>query len=249
MDIAHLFCCRLVQSQFSSVKHSSAEAVYLHLLWCHGDVTTRLAYESAGGLQKWSLVYYPKCSCLQSACSFADGESLSGSLLLGELHLGLLSLLNAGALLSGMELNVAVGGEVGSDATVCTVGSPAALDGALAHNVRDDDLVEVEALGLTVGSQVDEELADSLDGLLGPPTSGHLPLLALGVSANTAEMLSERNDLLVLEHILHVLDSDLDLHALHSASSFVRIFVVSSQVVHLALSGYRHQQDTGLVTD
>jgi len=42
-----------------------------------------------------------------------------------------------------VELDVAVAGEVGRNATVGSVGSPAATDGALNNNVADGATIEV----------------------------------------------------------------------------------------------------------
>jgi len=59
--------------------------------------------------------------------------------------------------LSGVEFDVAVGGKVGGDTTVGTVGSSTTLLSALADGVGDNALVSVESLGLAVGNQVVEE--------------------------------------------------------------------------------------------
>ena len=93
---------------------------------------------------------------------------MASSQLLGELKSGLLGLGNSVIPLGGVELDVAVGREVGGNTTVGAVGSSTALLSALADGVGDNALVGVEALGLAVGLQVLEELTD---------ISGHLPVL------------------------------------------------------------------------
>ncbi len=62
------------------------------------------------------------------------------------------------------------------------VSSSASLLGSLNNNVCDNALVGVEALLLSVRLQVEEQLADGLDGLLGPSAGGGALDLALGVS-------------------------------------------------------------------
>ena len=62
------------------------------------------------------------------------------------------------------------------------VGSSTSLLGSLDNNVCDDALVSVEALLLSVCLQVEEQLADGLDRLLGPSAGGGALDLALGVS-------------------------------------------------------------------
>jgi hypothetical protein len=67
-----------------------------------------------------------------------------------------------------VELDVGVGGKVGCDTTVGTVGSATALLSALNNYVCNNALVDVETLSLTVGLQVKEELTNGLNGLFGP---------------------------------------------------------------------------------
>ena len=172
----------------------------------------------------------------ESLCSLADGESVDGGLLLGHAKGGLVSLSNILGLLDAVELDMAVRGEVWADATMGSVGSSTAGDSALHNDVVDEACVGVELGGLGVGSQVDEELTDGLRGLLGPPTLGVLEDLALGVSSDTTSVASEGNNLLVLEHIVHVLDRLLEVEALASAGTFVSVLVVGTEVGNSALS-------------
>jgi len=118
-----------------------------------------------------------------------------------------------------------------------SVGSSTAIDGALDNNVVDNALADIESLSLGVGNEVLEEFTHVGDGLLGPSTFGVLESLALGVSADTSGVFSERNNLFVLKNVFHVLDSSLELHSLDGTGSFVRVLVVSSEVGDLALSG------------
>ena len=171
------------------------------------------------------------------ACSLAaNGEALHSSLLLGQTEGGSLALITAFALLDTVELDVAVAGQVGADATVGTVSATAARDGALHNDVVDHAIVNVKLLGLGVSSEVDEKLTDALDGLLGPATLGVLEGLSLGVTADTTAVLSERNNLLVGEALGHVFDRLLELPALDGASDLVCVFVVGAEITNSALS-------------
>ena len=176
--------------------------------------------------------------------SLADGEALDGGLLLGEAEGGGIGLLHVLGLLVAVELDVAVGGEVGADATVGTVGSTATGDGTLHDNVVDHAVVNVELGSLSVGSEVDEELADALDGLLGPATLSVLELLGLGVTANATSVPSEGDDLFVLETVVHVCDGSLQLHALGGAGHFVSVLVMCAQVGDPALSRCKNEGKT-----
>ena len=118
--------------------------------------------------------------------SLADGEALDGGLFLGHAEGGLVSLGDLLGLLEAVELDVAVGGEVGADTTVGTVGSSAAGDGALDDDVVDHARVDVELGCLSVGLQVEQELAHGLDGLLGPSTLRVLKFLGLAGGADVS---------------------------------------------------------------
>ena len=161
-----------------------------------------------------------------------DSEA-SSSQLLRELGEGLFVLGNIVNSLGAVELDVAVRGKVWSNTTVSTVGSAATLLGTLNNDVGDDALVNIEALGFAVGLEVDEQETDSLDRLLWPSTSVGALSLALGVSLR--EMLSEANDGLVLEDLVHVGNSLLDFHALNSVGGVVSVLVVGALVLDLGL--------------
>ena len=78
------------------------------------------------------------------AHSLADGESLLSSLLLGQSHLLILSSsLDVLSLLGGNELDVTVGGKVGTDSTVSSVCSSSALDSSLNSKVADEAFVSI----------------------------------------------------------------------------------------------------------
>jgi hypothetical protein len=143
---------------------------------------------------------------------------------------------------------VAVGAEVGADTTVGTVGSSAAGDSALHNDVVDHASVDVELGSLGVGLQVEEELADGLEGLLGPSTLGVLEFFSLGVAADASAVHAEWNNLLVLKTVFHVMDGSLKFHALGGTGHFVSVLVVGTQVRNSALSRYksRKQRRTGL---
>ena len=75
-------------------------------------------------------------------------------MLLGDSHLGLVGSPNSLALLSHVELDVAVRGQVRRDSTVGSVRSPSAADGSLGGHVRNGAFFGVEGLGLGVRLQV-----------------------------------------------------------------------------------------------
>ena len=170
-------------------------------------------------------------------------------MLLGEAESGCVSLLDVLGDLDAVELNVAVAGEVGADATVGTVGSAAARDGSLNNDVADNAVVNVQLLRLSVGTEVDQKLTNALDGLLGPATLASLESLALSVTADTTVVASERNDLSVLENVVHVLDRLLQFPALDAASHIVSVLVVGAKVTNSALRRYKNEKRTESETD
>ena len=133
---------------------------------------------------------------------------------------------------------MAVAGEVGGNATVGTVGAPAAIDGALHDGVVDGATIGVEAFNLSVGAQVDEQLAHSLDGLLGPSSKGGvLVILNLGVTADTTSEAGERDNLLLLSAVLEVGDSSVNLSSLHCLGDVVGVLEMNAEVSDLGFSG------------
>ena len=103
-------------------------------------------------------------------CSLSNSKSLSGGLLLGNSGLCLVALHYISAFLNTVELNVAVGGKVWTDATVGTVGSSTSLNGSLNNNVVDNALVDIEFLGLSVCLKVYKKFSDGLARLFWPTT-------------------------------------------------------------------------------
>ena len=164
--------------------------------------------------------------------SFANGESLTSSLLFCHLQSGLVSLLDGTRLLSNMELNVAVVTLVGRNSTVSSVGSSARSNGALDGAVSDHALLDIETSSLRVGNEVLEELKDGLDGFLRPSTdaTGGLEFFSLSMSSSVSHIFLEWHDLLVLENIFHVSDSFLELESLDGTGSLVSVLVVSSEI-------------------
>jgi len=101
---------------------------------------------------------------LSQPCSLGGPDSKSpGGLLLGQTRNFGVGASNSSTLLKSVELNMAVAGEVGRNATVSAIGTPAAINSTLDNNVVDNAAVEVQAFGLGVCPQVDEQLADGLD--------------------------------------------------------------------------------------
>jgi len=137
-----------------------------------------------------------------------------------------------------VELDVAVAGEVGRNATVSTVGASAATDSTLNDNVVDEAALDIEALDFSVSLQVNEELTDGLDGLLGPSTkSGMLELLDLSVARHTTSEASVWDDLFLFSASLKVGDGSVELQSLNSLRNIVGVLEVNAEVSDLALGG------------
>jgi hypothetical protein len=165
---------------------------------------------------------------IYSLCSFADGETLDGGLLLGKTERGLVGLGDLLGLLGALELDVAVRREVWADATMGSVGSSASRNSALNDGVVDHTLIDVELGSLSVGHKVDKEFTDSLNRLLGPSSLSSAELSALSVTAHVSIEALVWNNSLVVETRVHVLDGSLEFQTLDGASSFVRVLEVSA---------------------
>jgi len=134
---------------------------------------------------------------------------------------------------------VAVGCDVGRNATVGAVGAPAALDGTLNDNVVDGAAIKVESLDFGVGAQVGEQGEDGRDRLGGPPTEGGvLVVLQLRVATNTTSEAGVWDNLLLLSAVLEVCDSGIDHSSLHCLGDVVGVLEMNAEVGDLALSGF-----------
>eukprot|EP00355_Strombidium_rassoulzadegani_P003928 CAMPEP_0168627222 /NCGR_PEP_ID=MMETSP0449_2-20121227/11105_1 /TAXON_ID=1082188 /ORGANISM="Strombidium rassoulzadegani, Strain ras09" /LENGTH=191 /DNA_ID=CAMNT_0008669379 /DNA_START=277 /DNA_END=853 /DNA_ORIENTATION=- len=169
--------------------------------------------------------------------SFSDGESLLGSLLLGDSDLLLVLSGDGAALLGDVELDVAVGRQVRRDSSVGSVGSSSALDGSLGADVGDLALFDVELLGLGVGLEVSKEGEHVVNGLGGEPSVVVVKVLAHGLAAGASSVPSEWDDGFVLEGPLHVLNGLEQVEASASAGGLISVLVVDSEALtlHLAL--------------
>jgi hypothetical protein len=175
-------------------------------------------------------------------CSLSNGKSLSGSLLLGESRNRLVGLGDLSASLGAVELDVAVRRDVRGDATMGAVSSSATGDGALDSDVGDHALLWVKSLGLSVALEVDQKLADGLDGLLGPSAVAPLVLSNLSVSGDMLVEATEGNNLLMGEDSFHVLNSLSDFHAFNVSCSFVGVLKVRSQIRNFGFGGCEFSQ-------
>ena len=142
-----------------------------------------------------------------------------------ELLLGHLLLLRfAGALLEGFllldqaQLDVARRGHVGVNPTVSSVSPAPHLGCPVDLNVVHDQVVGVQTLVFGVGLGILQQMQQELGALLGPTTLGSLVSLGLGVTADTAHVTAEGDDLLLCDDVLQVLDGTVKWHLLDGLS-------------------------------
>ena len=175
-------------------------------------------------------------SLLSQWSSVSDGESLSGDLLLGELDATLIGSGDVTGLLSNVELNMAVGGQVWGNSTVSSVSSSSSLNGSLGGDMSDLALLSIETLSLSVGLEVLEEVHNVFDRFLWESSIEEVDLFAHSFSWDTIVESSEWNDRLVGEDLLHVLDSLVQVHASGGSGSLVAVLEMCSQVINSAFS-------------
>ena len=87
-------------------------------------------------------------------------------MLLGELDATLIGSGDVTGLLSNVELNMAVGGQVWGNSTVSSVSSSSSLNGSLGGDMSDLALLSIETLSLSVGLEVLEEVHNVFDRFL-----------------------------------------------------------------------------------
>ena len=87
-------------------------------------------------------------------------------MLLGELDASLIGSGDVTGLLSNVELNMAVGGQVWGNSSVSSVSSSSSLNGSLGGDMSDLALLSIETLSLSVGLEVLEEVHNVFDRFL-----------------------------------------------------------------------------------
>lgn len=149
------------------------------------------------------------------------------NLSLGDLS-SLAFLLDINGLFSGVDLDVCLGREIGSNTTVGSVGTTASLCSSINGDVIDGEVLKV--FGVGVGFEVVDQSEDGLDGLFGPSTEGLAELSSLSGSTDTAEVGGVGDAASVSEDILEVLLGLGDAQALDCFGGLVGILVMNSEV-------------------
>lgn len=121
------------------------------------------------------------------------------------------------------------------NASVGSVGPSAEAGRPVDLNVLDDKSVDVEALVVSVGLCVLEQLQQELCRLLGPPALGGAPLLGLRAAAHAAVEPPERHALLLRGHVLQELERSPQGHLLDGLGRFPCVLIKKTQ---------RQQQNT-----
>lgn len=116
------------------------------------------------------------------------------------------------------------------DTTESTVSSTTTERGLVDLDVRNDKVLDVEALGVSVSLGVVKKLSDQLDGLNRPAGVSETELLALGGSANGTVVLAERNGTLLLGNSGEVLQGSLELLTSNGLSSGLSVLEANTKV-------------------
>lgn len=142
----------------------------------------------------------------------------------------ILGLLDSLGLLGDDQLNVGWGRLVGVNSTVSSVSSSSLLGGLVDLDVRNLQLGHVQALGLSVGLSVGQQVLDEVDGLGRPSGLGDTKLLTLGGSTDGVGETTEWDGSLVLQHLGQVLLSFLHVPAVDGLGSLTSVLERNSQV-------------------
>lgn len=126
--------------------------------------------------------------------------------------------------------------EVGIDATMGTVGAATHLGGLVDLDVLDNNLLQVETLGVGVAFGILEESQQELGALLGPASLGDTPNVGLGATADTATEATERNSLLVFNDVFQELLGLGELHSLQNHGGLMSILEVNTEVLATSLA-------------
>jgi hypothetical protein len=184
---------------------------------------------------KFGLIRYWRVCVFLLLC-FLCGTDLDKSSLRGH-FLGDLDRL-VGGLFDGIanflehDLDVGRLGSVLSDATVRPVGTTASSRGLVTLGVVNDAGINVQSLGLGVGDGIQDKILVDSGRLDGPSSgvTGRVDLLGHTLVADTSGKDHERNDGLVLEDVIEVLEGLVDLHALGDGGDFAAVLEMDAEV-------------------
>jgi len=129
------------------------------------------------------------------------------------------------------ELDVGGVCHVGGDAAVCAVCATACLGGALCTDVADNEAVEVELLGDSVGLGVLQEAEHHFTALLGPASlSGKVKVLHLCLASHTAGETAEWDDLTLGNDVAEILLGTNKGHALDGSTHLTHVLKVGAHI-------------------
>lgn len=218
---------RYMVSQLKAVtdlfKH---EATYASTSFTFGSTI----YNRISLVSTWILlVIFIRCTGGLSTDTLQVGQSTSLSGVQSWLDLvgGLSDLL---LLLRDNEFDVRWVGQVGVGSTVSSVGSSSVLRSLVHLDVGDLQLGNVQTLGLSVRLSVLQQVLDVVDGLGGPSGLLDTPLLTLGGSADRVVESSERNGSLVVQDIVQVFLSLLQVPSVDGLGGLSGVLERDSQV-------------------
>jgi len=121
---------------------------------------------------------------------------------------------------------------VGVDTTVSTVSTTALLHGLVNLDMRDDKVIGVQALDLSIALSVFKELENELARLNGPPALATRVSLILGlVSAASGALVAEEGNAALVGHdVLKVLLGALELHLPETEGGLPSVLKVNAKV-------------------
>ena len=119
-----------------------------------------------------------------------------------------------------------------SNATVSTVGATSHHGSVVHLDVVDHQVLHVQSLRLSVGLQVVQEHQEELARRLGPSAqiAGSLHQVALGVTTDRSVVSTERNHVLVGDHVVEVLLGLHQGHSLDGSTHLMSVLEVDGQV-------------------
>lgn len=125
------------------------------------------------------------------------------------------------------------------NSAVGAISSAAHLGGLVAVYAGDQNLAQIQTLGLSVRLNIAQKIQEGLGRLLGPLNlvTGGLVLLGNGVSANATGVLGEGNSLLEGQNVLQVASGLSNRSALDGLSNLTAVLEVHTQVGASGLGG------------
>ena len=120
-----------------------------------------------------------------------------------------------------------------------SVGSSSAFHGLVDSDVFNDEIINIQSLGLGIGNSVLEKGENMSARLFGPSSLSKSPFFGLSTSSSATFVFGEGDTSSVIENFIQILFSFFNKHSTDGLSGLVGVLEVNSKVESVSAAGYK----------